>query len=314
MSFSIRSAYESLASSTWDNKSSCWKWFWSLPVPQRLRLFIWLSYKERLMTNVERCRRSFGQSLVCPCCHAHAETTVHVLRDCHLAHEIWSNLLPPTCSVDFFHSHFQDWLCSNLTADYTHPAWDLRWSILFASTLWQIWCMRNSWVFNGFPLSTESILHKSVTWARYYTESCVLKEHVSPGTALTPHAHWERLDEGWVCLNTDGGVSSSTGYGSVGGIFRTHDGSWLLGFNKSTDCLEAVNRLNAPYAGSDVNALVRAIVRMRNTGWVTVVRWIPRVENKLADAMVKLDATYDLALFAAALMPLLPYLVSVVSV
>ncbi|KAK8478531.1 hypothetical protein V6N12_046303 [Hibiscus sabdariffa] len=209
MSFSIRSAYESLASSTWDNKSSYWKWFWSLPVPQRLRLFIWLSYKERLMTNVERCRRSFRQSL-----------------------------------------------------------------------------------------------------ARYYTESCVLKEHASPGTALTPHAHWKRLDEGWVCLNTDGGVSSSTGYGSVGGIFRTHDGSWLLGFNKwvgvtqslqselwaifyglqiardngfdhlliQTDCLEAVTQLNAPSAGSDVNALVRAIVRMRNTGWVTIVRWIPRVE------------------------------------
>ncbi|KAK8503405.1 hypothetical protein V6N12_034800 [Hibiscus sabdariffa] len=78
-----------------------------------------------------------------------------------------------------------------------------------------------------------------------------------------------------------------------------------------TDCLEAVTRLNVPSAGSDVNALVRAIVRMRNTGWVTIVRWIPRIENKLADAMTKLDATYDLALFAAAPMPLLPYLVSV---
>ncbi|KAK8520480.1 hypothetical protein V6N12_004417 [Hibiscus sabdariffa] len=163
---------------------------------------------------------------------------------------------------------------------------------------------------------------------------------------LPPHAHWERLDEGWVCLNTDGAVSSSTGYGSVGGIFRTHDGSWLLGFNKSvgviqsfqsklwaifyglqiardngfvhlliqTDCLEAVTRLNAPSAGSDVNALVRAIVRLRSAGETTIVRWIPRVENKLAVAMAKLDAIYDLNLFPAAPMSLLPYLVSAVSV
>ncbi|KAK9020938.1 hypothetical protein V6N11_010950 [Hibiscus sabdariffa] len=304
-SFSIRSAYESLACSTWDNiKSSCWKGFWSLPVPQRLRLFIWLSYKERLMTNVERCRRSFGQSLVCLCCHTHAETIVHVLRDCYLAHAVWSNLIPPNCNVDFFHSHFQVWLYSNLTVNHIHPTFDLKWSTLFASTLWKIWCMRNNWVFNGFPLSTDSILHKSVTWARYYTDSWMLKERVSPGNALPPHAHWERLDEGWVCLNTDGTVSSSTGYGSIGGIFRTHDGSWLLGFNKSvgvtqsfqselwtifyglqiardngfvhlliqTDCLEVVTRLNAPSAGSDVNALVRAIVRLQSAGETTIVR------------------------------------------
>ncbi|KAK9011134.1 hypothetical protein V6N11_043991 [Hibiscus sabdariffa] len=80
------------------------------------------------------------------------------------------------------------------------------------------------------------------------------------------------------------------------------------------NCLETVTRLNAPSAGLDVNALVRAIVRLQSAGETTIVRWIPRVENKLADAMAKLDATYDLNLFPAAPMSLLPYLVSAVSV
>ncbi|KAK8484110.1 hypothetical protein V6N12_057194 [Hibiscus sabdariffa] len=81
-SFSISSAYESLVSSLWDDKSSCWKCFWTQPVPQRLRFFLWLSFKKRLMTNVEHCRRFIGQNPICPCFHMYVETTAHVLRDC----------------------------------------------------------------------------------------------------------------------------------------------------------------------------------------------------------------------------------------
>ncbi|KAK9035891.1 hypothetical protein V6N11_077915 [Hibiscus sabdariffa] len=84
-SFSICSAYESLVHYVWSDKSSCWKCIWAQPMPQRLRFFLWLSFKERLMTNVERCRRSIGQSQICPCCQTYAETTAHVLRDCQLA-------------------------------------------------------------------------------------------------------------------------------------------------------------------------------------------------------------------------------------
>ncbi|KAK9011093.1 hypothetical protein V6N11_043950 [Hibiscus sabdariffa] len=109
---------------------------------------------------------------------------------------------------------------------------------------------------------------------------------------------WKRPDDGWVCLNTDGVVSSSTGFGYVGGVFRAHDGSWILGFNKAigvtqplqselwviftglqidrdndferlviqSDSLEAIQRLNASSAATDVHALVHAIDRLWNAG------------------------------------------------
>ncbi|KAK8489741.1 hypothetical protein V6N11_041901 [Hibiscus sabdariffa] len=64
-----------------------------------------------------------------------------------------------------------------------------------------------------------------------------------------------------------------------------------------SDNLEAITRLNASTADSNVNALVRAITRLRSAGWVTMFRWIPREANKLADAKAKLDASYDLSLF-----------------
>ncbi|KAK9042881.1 hypothetical protein V6N11_071235 [Hibiscus sabdariffa] len=106
--FSIRSAYESLVNFAWDDKSSYWKIFWTLPVPQCLHLFLWLSYKERLMTNVERCRRSIGQIPSCLCCFVSEETTIHVLHDCQSARAVWMNLIIADCSAGFFYSIVQD--------------------------------------------------------------------------------------------------------------------------------------------------------------------------------------------------------------
>ncbi|KAK8506300.1 hypothetical protein V6N12_019991 [Hibiscus sabdariffa] len=290
---SISSAYESLVNSVWDAKSSCWKCFWAQPVPQRLRFFLWLSFKERLMTNVERCRRFIGQSPICPCCHMYAETTAHVLRDCQFATVVWLLLIPPELHADFFTSNFQVWLLSNLTTACSHPGSGLNWSIVFASTIWQLWNRRNNWVFNGHCSSTEFTYHKSVTWARYYAESNLFKECDQSDSGLPPLVHWQHPDEGWIYLNTDG---DSELWVILTGLQLARDNGYELLMVQS-DSFEAITRLNASTSDSDLNALVRAITRLRSVEWVTTFRWIPREANKLADAMAKLDASYVLSLF-----------------
>ncbi|KAL4312080.1 hypothetical protein GQ457_01G027270 [Hibiscus cannabinus] len=310
-SFSISSAYESLVNSVWDDKSSCWKCcFWAQPVPQRLRFFLWLSLNERLMTNVERCRCSIEQSPICPCCHMYAKTTAHVLRDCQLATAVWLNLIPPELHVDFFTSNIQVWLLSNLTTAYSHPGSGLPWPIVFASTIWQLWNMRNNWVFNGHCSSTA--YHKSVTWARYYAKSNLFKERDQSGSSLSPLVHWQRPDEGWICLNMDGVVSNLNGPDlwevsfvrkMVAGFSLARDNGYERLMVQS-DNLEGITRLNTSTVDSDANALIRAITRLRSAEWVTMFRWIPREANKLADAMAKLDESYDLSLFVV---PPAPY-------
>ncbi|KAK9037622.1 hypothetical protein V6N11_022526 [Hibiscus sabdariffa] len=105
----------------------------------------------------------------------------------------------------------------------------------------------------------------------------------------------------WVCLSTDGAVSTATGMGSVGEIFRTDDGSWILGFNKTigilcplqaelwgillglqpawdngferliiqSDNREAIRRVSASTASSNPCSLVRSIAALRYRGWAT---------------------------------------------
>ncbi|KAK8999406.1 hypothetical protein V6N11_070573 [Hibiscus sabdariffa] len=309
-SFSICSAYESLVHSVWSDKSSCWKCIWTQPVSQRLRFFLWLSFNERLMTNVERCRRSIGA--------------------------VWLTLIPSELHVNFFNSNMQIWLLTNLSTAYIHSGLGISWPIVFASTLWQLWNRRNNLVFNSLYLPAVSVYHKSVAGGRYFAESSLFSARGDSGSGTSRPVHWQRPEEDWTCLNTDGAVSTLNGFGSIGGVFCAHDGDWLLGFNKfigftqslqselwailtglrlardngyerlliQSDNLEVITRLNATTATSDVNALVRAIVRLRNADWIMRFQWIPREANKLDDALVKLAASYDLSLFAVPPTPL----------
>ncbi|KAK9016922.1 hypothetical protein V6N11_079414 [Hibiscus sabdariffa] len=133
--FDIKFAYAFLNGGTWDSESRCWKVIWTLQVPQRLRLFLWISYKDKLMTNVEHCRRSLCQQSLCHCCHATPETLTHSLRDCKYVKGIWSRLLLPQHFDSFFCCDFRSWLVINVVNAELHPALGIPWHLLFASTL-----------------------------------------------------------------------------------------------------------------------------------------------------------------------------------
>ncbi|KAG8473137.1 hypothetical protein CXB51_035140 [Gossypium anomalum] len=67
---------------------------WKYKGPQRVRLFLWLAAKQRLLTNSERVRRGFGQSSLCSLCGHDSEDLLHVLRDCLIAKETWMLVVP----------------------------------------------------------------------------------------------------------------------------------------------------------------------------------------------------------------------------
>lgn len=69
--------------------SSLWKKIWSWNGPQKIRTFLWLVAKEKLLTNAQRYRRHLVDSDRCPRCDGQEETTAHMLRDCHVSMEIW---------------------------------------------------------------------------------------------------------------------------------------------------------------------------------------------------------------------------------
>ncbi|MBA0561732.1 hypothetical protein Golob_018533, partial [Gossypium lobatum] len=43
--------------------------------------------------------------------------------------------------------------------------------------------------------------------------------------------HWSHMEKGWIKLNTDGAVSSSSPTASIGGVFKDLDANWLCGYS-----------------------------------------------------------------------------------
>lgn len=71
------------------NESKAWKRVWHVPEPQRVRLFLWLTRHDRLLTNVAKCKKGILPNPGCEICGEQKETTLHALRDCSWTARLW---------------------------------------------------------------------------------------------------------------------------------------------------------------------------------------------------------------------------------
>ncbi|KAE8698949.1 hypothetical protein F3Y22_tig00110597pilonHSYRG01147 [Hibiscus syriacus] len=185
-----------------------------------------------------------------------------------------------------------------------------------ARSLWnQIWKQRNEMVFTADSNSREVVLHCSIAWARHFESSPTINTPVHQNTH--DQGHWKPPPAGWFCLNTDGGVATHSGDGSIGGVLRDSSGSWLGSFAKNigvstllqaelwtiyvglqvawdygleilqiqTDNKQVVHLLDDHNAITSSLSLVRAIINMRKRAWITDILWIPCEENQVADKL-----------------------------
>ncbi|KAK9011925.1 hypothetical protein V6N11_039998 [Hibiscus sabdariffa] len=110
--FSTRSAYEFLVHDSDSGDSIIWKRIWKLEIPHRIRVFLWLTFHERLLTHAER--RGEG-----------GVDTSGVSGG----------------SGGFFSLPFHDWLCTNMLNASFIPS-DGEWVVRFAVLCWLLWKRR----------------------------------------------------------------------------------------------------------------------------------------------------------------------------
>ena len=89
-----------------------WKIIWKLSVPQRLRLFMWLCYQDRIMSNGNRFVRHLTDDPRCFTCGEVEESSLHILRDCPVARILWRQL--GVCiSNSQWRVNLKEWLAGN---------------------------------------------------------------------------------------------------------------------------------------------------------------------------------------------------------
>ncbi|KAE8705357.1 hypothetical protein F3Y22_tig00110429pilonHSYRG00830 [Hibiscus syriacus] len=155
----IRSTYVSIVVGENRDLKDDYAWIWSLPVPSRWRTFIWLAWRDRLLTN--ECGGSWGMShsASCTICGCPVENLSHILRDCDMARQIWSGQLVGIMQSGFFTKDVHSWLFDNLELKNNSQ----QWVILFATTIWRLWTTRCRRIFEpDEPAQPEYIIWRNM--------------------------------------------------------------------------------------------------------------------------------------------------------
>ena len=152
--FSVSTAYKSFQDILDGEGEHHWSFLWKWPGIQRARVFLWLAYKQRLLTNAERTRRHMTTSSCCITCGAEFEDVDHILRHCTVAQACWSRLVPQDRMRDFYSKPFPQWFMWNLNP----RCMGTHWRLYFGTLCWKLWDNRNKSIFTNASLSPEEII------------------------------------------------------------------------------------------------------------------------------------------------------------
>lgn len=108
--FIVKEAYRVAMRWEEDNRWKEWRMIWKMKVQQRIKVFAWILFHRRLLTNRERWRRRMTDSPLCVRCNENDEEVLHAIRDCPIAREVWVWLILLELVDDFFKLGFKEWV------------------------------------------------------------------------------------------------------------------------------------------------------------------------------------------------------------
>ncbi|CAN0855442.1 LINE-1 retrotransposable element ORF2 protein [Linum grandiflorum] len=138
-----------------------WTSLWRLPIPPRVRFFLWRCAANCQATTSNLHQRGCAHTSLCPLCHLDEETTTHCLFLCPEATTTWAEIRPnrfgALAAPSFLH-----WL---LTANNHHDTTEV---IIKVATIWNIWKNRNNRLFRHRPTNVtqikQDIIRDSQEW------------------------------------------------------------------------------------------------------------------------------------------------------
>ena len=144
----VKSAYNLITLASPLQGSNMWKLIWSLKCTQKLKIFLWFILHGSLHTQQLRYYRHIVSHPTCPRCNLEAEDTLHCLRDCPKAHQIWSYFIPHNELDHFFSLDLFEWLQYNIVSRPKSAGHRGRLHT-FLSVSWNIWLARNHSIVGG---------------------------------------------------------------------------------------------------------------------------------------------------------------------
>jgi ribonuclease HI len=228
--FSVATMYNNICGFPHKDDYSVWSKVWKLMIPERVKAFMWMAMHNRLITNSLKSKMGLCHAM-CSYCGNVEETTLHVLRDCSKAQNLWYNLIPVQHRGIFFMGELQTWCSSNLL-DTTQWSGCADWCETWAITCHCLWSWRNKELFDEEfirPLHEVHVIQQKV---QEYKNAARLNRAMVEKPQTVALIKWNPPREGYIKLNTDGACKSGQLAG-CGGVIRGSQGEWIHGFAKN---------------------------------------------------------------------------------
>ncbi|CAN0858235.1 Putative ribonuclease H protein At1g65750 [Linum grandiflorum] len=174
--------------------------------------FIWITYHNRLMTNVERYRRHISTTAKCPLCDQAEETATHILRNCSIARCIWNQVLGSQLTFYFCQQPLDVWMLHGVSND--------NYKLEFGIICWLLWKHRNEFVFRHATISCDQLRLRVLNWIAGVWETMKAEDRVSSGNKpprVESLVRWTVRSDIDITVNTNGSVIQSSGI-AAGGV------------------------------------------------------------------------------------------------
>ncbi|KAK8550128.1 hypothetical protein V6N12_038858 [Hibiscus sabdariffa] len=282
--FRVSSAYSVLMQDGARIRNSKWTRIWSLKVPQRVKVFLWITAHQRLLTNVERVRRHIASSDMCGLCLSEPEDIDHVLRRCEKAKDLWRNVLGREVAASLDSLPFEEWLHGNISCRLPEIIDRADWDMEFAIYVWLLWKLRCSLVLDLNFVERGSVWDRG---RRLFLECKAINTAAVRGPAmeLNTETRWVSPPRGWIKCRCSVLMAE---------LWAMYDGlrhAWEAGFRNieiESDNKEVVNICNGTSSALKVSVLVSHIVELLKREWRINVKHVSRSCNAVADLLAKL--------------------------
>nr|KYP66849.1 Putative ribonuclease H protein At1g65750 family [Cajanus cajan] len=165
---------------------------------------------------------------LCSICLRGEEDSLHVLKDCRFAQEVWSKSCRDSSWMLADQDNLQPWLLKNLSnSNRSPPGWNYRFSI----TLDLLWHRRNRAIFQGQSITTNQVVAEINAQMIFATTYGLNQQSQVGEVNYSYRLNWMKPPKGILKLNCDGAVFREN-MASCGGVIRDSYGRFVVAFTE----------------------------------------------------------------------------------
>ncbi|RYQ92149.1 hypothetical protein Ahy_B09g098304 [Arachis hypogaea] len=301
------------------NHREIWGTIWRLPVPQKIRMFLWKAVEGILPVNSNLYKRRCAVKPSCSICQDENETVEHALLLCPWTRAVWFGSSIQITPTAYNVASFGRWIWDTVQKIRRETGKDQeRILCKLGCVCWYIWKTRNQYIFQQATINPkQAIINAEQLAAEYHnTTSGSSTQHNSSKGRIgdKKRVTWRPPPQDRLKVNTDAAFQKDTGKAASGVVIRNWQGKFITGTTTKftttsataaeaqayrealiliknlqienciieTDCLQLVQVVKARTPIVEADAILRDILQLLEEAPTVGATWTPREGNIVA--------------------------------